>query len=166
MINMERYNKTKVMSRVMLWIVVILVYFTMAIATNYNNIDRYPVIITDKYTNHTLAKELVYSIPAIYYSEVDVVKFVQDGGVWCAIDEYHPTHNCGGRSTTHWYWWDWSAWYNSSVEHGSCFDVEILTTVNFEVLQHELGHVHEQCVLRLDVHEGSELYAKGFRVVR
>ena len=147
------------MIKTITWIMVWLIYFNVALA-------QYPVIITDQHTNHTQAKELVYSIPEHYYKHVDVIEFVQDGSVWCQIDEYHPNHNCSGMAITHWWWWDWSAWLHPEWEHGSCFDVTILTTVSFDVLQHELGHVHEQCELRRNVNNESELYARAFKVVR
>lgn len=107
---------------------------------------NYPSMAFEEGINITKAKELVYSIPIEYYQEVNQIQF---------HTELLVKENCIFDGWVTWLW---------NMNH-DCFFVRIdiyQDLVPF-TMWHELGHVHEQCILKKDYkHWESERYADTY----
>jgi len=125
--------------------------FLVVSAILISNVFAYPVIVSEKGVNHTQVKELVYSIPEVYYEGVDVIEFVNEPiQKWIKIEENHWTlEYFGGWYRTYW-----------DREH-NCFDGKIWI-YNFDLLVHELGHNYEYCILKKDI--STEEFADDFEI--
>ncbi len=111
----------------------------------------YPIIISEQGVNHTQAKELVYSIPEEYYRYVDVVEFVNnDYSAGYYTMKWNNKHLCyNGKITIN--YMD----RNIYLEY-------LGYDYNKEILEHELGHIYEHCILKEDF--STEEFADGFKI--
>jgi len=121
------------------------VMFLLVIALS-NSVFAYPVIVSNEGINHQEAKELVYSIPEKYYSYVDVVEFVNK-----PIKKFGLFYSA----------WYYAYWNKDHV----CYSGKILIYPNKlhsprDMLQHEIGHIYEHCVLKESI--STEDYADEF----
>lgn len=107
---------------------------------------NYPSIAYEDGVNIQEAKDLIYSIPVEYYAHVDEIHFHTEY-------QWHGDILCNG--------WAWSLWNGNH----DCFStkIDIYQDLSQFVLLHELGHIHEQCVLKLDYeYTRSEKYADNY----
>ena len=101
---------------------------------------NYPAIVTSEGMNHTIAKELVYSVPEHYYKHVDKIEFHID----YRIESFWVPNGPGwGYAFADSYWI-----HNQWQCVGGFIDLEY-NVFNSDcrkfILMHELGHMDEFC---------------------
>ena len=110
----------------------------------------YPIIISEQGTNHTLNKELVYSIPTKYFEYIDRIEFVNDYLGCEIIDAYGQKRCLRGWSWVHW------------DENHKCYNGKIILSENsLRLLMHESGHIYELCKLKRNI--TTEEFANNFK---
>lgn len=131
----------------------LLIIFIFLLALFLKSGYAYPTIISSSNYNHTKVKELIHSIPKSYYNHVNVIEFVDTPIChWIKESQYKYSYDCSSG-------WNQVFW---NKKH-NCFNVKIqLSSYSKDILVHELGHVHEYCVLKKDV--STEEFAEGFRI--
>tara|TARA_Y100000310_G_C20583092_1_gene763982 strand:+ start:781 stop:1236 length:456 start_codon:yes stop_codon:yes gene_type:complete len=115
-------------------------------------VSAYPIIISEEGVNHSEAKELVYSIPESYYEDVEIIEFVNEPIYHWVRSEDNPNEyiwefNAG------WYnvWWDKQhRCYNGKIQIYYFPNTELNHYTYYELLRHELGHIHSHCVNKVD----------------
>lgn len=117
-----------------------------------NIINAYPVIVSDSGLNHTKNVELVNSIPDKYLKHIDTISFINSAWAKCRIYGSHNQSIC-------WKGWYWAYWTKSH----DCHHTKIILSSNeYDILEHELGHVYELCELKKDY--STEEFAIDFRI--
>ena len=99
----------------------------------------YPIIISESNINHNKSKELVYSVPKEYLRHIDTIEFKD------------TANNIRGYA--------WTKWNRKHICYGGKI---ILSKIDKNLLQHELGHIYEFCVLKRDY--STEEFADNFRI--
>lgn len=113
----------------------IVVIFLVFVSSTY----AYPIIIIEQNINHTQAKQLIYSVPEKYYKHVNSIEFKD------------TAYNIRGYAN--------AKWNNKHI----CYSTYIwIFRINFQILQHELGHIYEFCELKKDV--STEEFANNFKI--
>ena len=126
-------------------VVALLVITTTTITTAM----AYPFLISERGTNHTQNKELVYSIPEKYFNFVDTIEFKPDYAYCRAYGDFEQKKCYSGRSYVKW-----------DVYH-NCYNGIIILS-NPKYLIHELGHIYEHCELKRNI--STEEFANNFKV--
>ena len=112
-----------------------------------NIVYGYPPLSFETGINHTASKELVYSIPEVYYKHVTSIEFV------------NKPINCMSvnNRTKCWRGWSWAYWDRNH----RCYSGRIILQ-NASLLEHELGHIYWHCELKQSVL--NETFAENFRI--
>ena len=111
----------------------------------------YPVISTEEGINHNEAVKLVYSIPEKHYNFVKKIEFVNGFVKKQVIGNYGELKVWNG--------WAWTYWDKNHNCYGGKI---ILSKIDKNLLQHELGHIYEFCVLKRDY--STEEFANNFMI--
>ena len=117
-----------------------------------SSINAFPTIISEQGINHTKSKQLVYSIPKVYFRDVDEIIFTNKVFAKCEVIDAFGQKAC-------WKGWASAYWNNKHI----CTSTRIIMAdFNRTRLIHESNHIYDYCVNKANI--STEEFANNFLI--